>query len=437
MILTASDVFLIFSLVDLLLVAVSYITWHQSRYKNSGPFHWLIGYSLLSLGFPLFLINDKTLPLLSLVLPNALIFLGTFEIIRGTYEFQRKKVLFSILLSLVGLGIVLDTWFSLLAPNTPLRIIFSGSIVAILTASVLPALFKVSNKQERLPAFFAGFFYFALSILMLIRALTALMRIVDQHSFFITDTIILLSVVFVFLGIAFAHLQMVHARLFFELELTTQQTLSAEREIMLILSEVVESRSHETAFHVVRVAEYARILAEALGLKHEASLIAEAAPLHDVGKIGIPDNILNKKGPLSPEERQIMQTHTTLGYDILANSDRPLMQMAAIIALEHHERWDGTGYPHQKAQNEISLVGRIVCLCDVFDALSMSRLYKPAWDFHLVLNYITDMSGKMFDPRLVDLLIAKIENFRAVSLRYQDESQLKKRALNFASAPTK
>jgi len=207
-----------------------------------------------------------------------------------------------------------------------------------------------------------------------------------------------------------------------ELRLANEGLHGSQREIMITLSEVVESRSRETARHVFRVGEYTRILAAARGLSPEhVSLLADAAPMHDVGKISVPDAILNKAGTLTPEETVLMRAHTTTGYELLSKSARALIRAAAVIALEHHERWDGRGYPAGKVGTEISLSGRIVAICDVFDALSTRRSYKDAWDFPRVLDHFREERGVRFDPALVDLLFLHFDRFAEIATIFPDE----------------
>jgi len=197
---------------------------------------------------------------------------------------------------------------------------------------------------------------------------------------------------------------------------------STQREILLTLSEVVETRSRETAYHVYRVGEYTRILARAIGLSPEnVALMADASPLHDIGKIGIPERILNKESSLSKAERLLMRNHSAIGYEILNKSEHSLIRTAAIIALDHHENWDGTGYPSGKKGEGISLSGRIVRVCDVFDALLSSRPYKSAWSMPATLEYFGAERGRLFDPALVDVLLVNAESFLEVAERYPDE----------------
>lgn len=203
--------------------------------------------------------------------------------------------------------------------------------------------------------------------------------------------------------------------------LLNTELLHAQKEIILTLGECVESRSKETAGHVRRVSECCRLLAAAVGLdEQEVDLVRLAAPMHDVGKIGIPDSILLKPGKLSAEEFEIMKSHTRLGYQILKGSSRPIMQAAAVIAHEHHERWNGTGYPRGLSGEDIHLFGRIVCLVDVFDSLLSRRVYKEPWTLEQTRDYIVSQRGEMFDPRLVDALMREMDSFVAVRNEFPD-----------------
>ncbi len=191
---------------------------------------------------------------------------------------------------------------------------------------------------------------------------------------------------------------------------------STQTDLVRLLGELCEARSEETGNHVARVAAYARHLATLAGLpERHVTSIYQAAPLHDVGKIAIPDRILNKPGRLSDEEFREMQAHTHLGHGILKASGRPLLQAAATIAHEHHERWDGNGYPRGLSGTGISIEGRIVAIADVFDALSFRRAYKPAWADEHIRDLFTAERGRQFDPDLTDLFLAHYADF--VTLR--------------------
>jgi len=185
---------------------------------------------------------------------------------------------------------------------------------------------------------------------------------------------------------------------------------------------VIESRSRETGNHVRRVAESSYLLALKAGLSEsQAELLRLASPMHDVGKVGIPDVILLKQERLTPEEFEIIKHHTEIGYHILKNSRREILEAAVIAAHQHHERWDGRGYPLGLQGEQIHIFGRITALMDVFDALLHARVYKPAWEHGQVLNYIERQRGKQFDPQLVDVLLESSLEFIALSEKYPDE----------------
>ena len=190
---------------------------------------------------------------------------------------------------------------------------------------------------------------------------------------------------------------------------------STQQEVIYRMGEIAESRSKETGNHVRRVAEYSRLLALKLGLdKKESNLIATASPMHDIGKVGIPDAILLKPGKLDDAEWDIMRTHAMLGYTILQNSSRPLLQAAAIIAKEHHEKFNGLGYPMGIKGENIHLYARIVAIADVFDALSHDRCYKKAWEDEAVFEFFEKERSNHFDPVLVDLFFAHKDEFLAI-----------------------
>lgn len=195
----------------------------------------------------------------------------------------------------------------------------------------------------------------------------------------------------------------------------------SQREIVYMLGDAVEHRSKETGFHLRRVSEISYLLAQKSGLSEErANFIREAAPLHDLGKIAIPDAILNKPDKLDAAEWTVMKTHSEVGYEMLHSSDKPLLKMGAEIALDHHERWDGTGYPSGKSGTEISIAGRITAIADVFDALCSRRVYKPAWEIKQVEEYFLLQRGLHFDPDLVDILFENLDEFIDIQQRFPD-----------------
>ncbi|MGM0518156.1 MAG: HD domain-containing phosphohydrolase [Campylobacterota bacterium] len=194
-----------------------------------------------------------------------------------------------------------------------------------------------------------------------------------------------------------------------------------QKEIIFTMGSIGESRSKETGNHVRRVAEYSKILAQKYGLEQsEVELLKQASPMHDIGKVGIPDAILKKPAKLTDEEKTIMNTHAKLGYDMLKNSNRQLLKTAAIVAYEHHEKWDGTGYPNNLKEEEIHIYGRITAIADVFDALGSNRCYKKAWDDDKIFKLFKEERGKHFDPKLVDIFFNNINLFLEVRNKFKD-----------------
>lgn len=192
----------------------------------------------------------------------------------------------------------------------------------------------------------------------------------------------------------------------------------AHHEALFLLAVAAEYKDDDTGVHIVRIGFLAEALALFLGQpKAYAQLLRKAAPMHDIGKIGIPDNVLKKPGPFTPEERLVMNRHPDIGADILGKSRIALFQMASEIALTHHERWDGQGYPNQLAGQAIPLSGRIVTIVDFYDALTMDRVYRPAFSHEKAMNMLMAESGKAFDPALVDCFMQHSDDLRAVRER--------------------
>jgi two-component system response regulator RpfG len=187
------------------------------------------------------------------------------------------------------------------------------------------------------------------------------------------------------------------------------------------LAKAGEYRDEETGNHIIRMARYSRLIANGLGLDaEECELIEYAAPMHDIGKIGISDTILLKPGRLTPDEFKVMQQHTVFGYEILCDSPSKYLQMGAIIALGHHERYDGTGYPHGLARDAIPLSARIVAIADVFDALTSARPYKEDWPIQDALNYLNAEIGKHFDPVCIAAFHAQFEKILSIRQKFLD-----------------
>lgn len=194
-----------------------------------------------------------------------------------------------------------------------------------------------------------------------------------------------------------------------------------QREMIYRLSEAVESRSKETSNHVKRMALTCKSLGKAYGLcDRDNEVMYKAAPLHDIGKIAIPDHILNKPGKLTPQEWEVMQSHAQIGYDILSTSDLEVLRAGALIAGGHHENWDGSGYPNGIAGEDIHIFARIASVADVFDALVNRRCYKQAWSIDETLNFFKEMKGTKFEPRLVDLLLDTQEELMKIQEAHAD-----------------
>ena len=196
---------------------------------------------------------------------------------------------------------------------------------------------------------------------------------------------------------------------------------NTQKEVVYTMGAIGESRSKETGNHVKRVAEYSKTLALLYGMSEkEAETLRQASPMHDIGKVAIPDAVLNKPGKLDAQEWKIMQTHSELGYNMLKHSDRELLKAAAIVAYEHHEKWDGSGYPRGLQAEEIHVYGRITAIADVFDALGSDRCYKKAWELDEILQLFKNEREKQFQPELVDLFFENLDKFLEIRDRYKD-----------------
>jgi response regulator RpfG family c-di-GMP phosphodiesterase len=190
---------------------------------------------------------------------------------------------------------------------------------------------------------------------------------------------------------------------------------------VVTLSEAIESRSTETGNHVRRVAEYSRLLGRLAGLAEaEVDLLFLASPLHDIGKIAVPDSVLNKPGAHDAAELGVMRSHATAGRRIFENRSIAVLQAAAVVAGQHHERWDGNGYPEKLKGDAIHIYGRITAIADVFDALCSRRCYKEPWPMDKVLDYLQRERGGHFDPGLIDLFFANVERFHEIRARLPD-----------------
>jgi response regulator RpfG family c-di-GMP phosphodiesterase len=207
----------------------------------------------------------------------------------------------------------------------------------------------------------------------------------------------------------------------YENALLRDEIEGTQRDMVYMLGEAVETRSRETGQHVRRVAEYCRLIAEGIGLpQRDIEILHIASPLHDFGKIGIPDSILHKPGKLVDDEWHTMQSHASMGEELLERSDREMLRAAAVLAGQHHERWDGSGYPRGLSGEAIHIFGRIGAIADVFDALAGRRCYKEPWPVEKILGYIKEQRGRQFDPVLVDWILANTDKMITVLEQYPD-----------------
>ncbi len=204
----------------------------------------------------------------------------------------------------------------------------------------------------------------------------------------------------------------------------TKDIVAREKEAILRLSRAAEYRDPETGMHLLRMSNYARLIAAQLGLPiAEQELLLYAAPMHDIGKVGTPDQILLKPGKLTPDEFEIMKQHATIGYEILRDSESPLLQCAGTLALTHHEKFDGSGYPNGLAGEAIPLYGRIVTVADVFDALTSTRPYKKPWPFPESVDFLKKNAGSHFDPVCVNAFLSDWAQVLEIAARYKDDER--------------
>ncbi len=211
-----------------------------------------------------------------------------------------------------------------------------------------------------------------------------------------------------------------------DVRLATAEILARERETVIRLSRAADSRDPETGAHILRMAHFSKLIAARMGLGlADQDMILESAPMHDIGKIGIPDHILLKPGRLDPAEFAIMKRHARMGFDILDGSLSPFLQAAAQSALGHHEKFDGSGYPAGLAGDAIPLFARICAVADVFDALTSERPYKKAWELERAVAFLRDGAGHHFDPACVDGFLSEWDEVLRIRNRFQDEEEEK------------
>lgn len=207
-----------------------------------------------------------------------------------------------------------------------------------------------------------------------------------------------------------------------ESALLSHEIEETQKELIFTIGEIGESRSKETGNHVKRVAEYSYVLALGLGLpQKDAELLKIASPMHDIGKVAIPDEVLKKPGKLSDAEFDLMKTHAEIGYGLLNKSNREILKAAAIVARQHHEKWNGQGYPQGLKGEDIHIFGRITALADVFDALGSDRVYKKAWTLESIVALIREERGRHFDPQVVDVFFRELPKLLEIRQQYSDD----------------
>lgn len=439
---------------SLVFLGLSAFTWSRARGKVHGPQFWFAGFACLMSGMGLVALRGRIPDWISIAVANTVILAGVMIKTLGVLRFLgiRRPPLERLLVAIVpGIGILLVV-FTMVVPSLPARMLVTSVANVFFGVVASYALLALSPRPIRAHAGMAVVFYGSFTAVYLFRSIYALLWNHGDSWIDSGDPVepwLLVIVLVILGGIAVGELLLLHGtqeqalrvvsqklsrrndrlrnevrkRIQAEQELLAinRELGSTQKEIMITLSEVVEFRSRETALHVARVGEYARILSLAAGSSaEEANLIADAAPMHDIGKIAVPDDILNKPSGLTPAEIELIRGHTTVGYQLLHKSDRALIKMAATIALEHHEYWNGQGYPAGKSGLDISFAGRIVCLCDVYDALAAARPYKAAWELTRILDYIRTQRGLMFDPELVDAFFLRLHDFIAISETLKD-----------------
>ncbi|HUW70063.1 MAG TPA: HD domain-containing phosphohydrolase [bacterium] len=439
---------------NMVFLGLSAFTWSRARGTVHGPQFWFAGFACFMVGIGLVALRGMIPDWLSIVVANTVILAGVMIKTLGILRFLkiRNALLERLLGAIVAVVALLLVFFYYVDESLSARMIATSIANVLIGAVASYVLLFLSPKAIRIHASLAVVFYGSFTGLYLFRSIYALLWSRGNRWFDSGDPVepwLLVIVLVILGGIAVGELILlhgaqeqtlrvvseklahrnerlrdeIHRRIQAEKELLAinRELGSTQKEIMITLSEVVEFRSKETALHVARVGEYARILSLAAGRStEEATLIADAAPMHDIGKIAIPDEILNKPSGLSQDEIGLIRGHTTVGYQLLHKSDRALIKMAATIALEHHEYWDGGGYPEGKRGQDISFAGRVVCLCDVYDALAAARPYKAPWELTRILDYIRTQRGSMFDPELVDAFFTRLHDFIAISETLKD-----------------
>ena len=413
---------------SLVFLSISAFTWRRGHGEIAGPGYWFLGFCCLTAGLGMVALRGLIPDSISIVIGNLVLLAGVDLQLVGIFRYlglkRRSLELVLNLLLIVSLAHLL--YFEIAAPSLKARMIGLSIVNAVYGAAAVHALLFRCPEEVRSYARASAAFWAAFTLIYLARVALGIEWKAGEDWMAASSTVDSYAMVLLMMtlaGVAATEMLLLYGKVESTLRVTAAELKdinaelgSTQREIMITLSEIVEFRSKETASHVARVGEYSRELSLLCGRdRAEADLIGDAAPMHDIGKISIPDDILNKSSALEPAEVELIQSHTVVGYKLLSKSERPLIRLAAVIALEHHERWAGGGYPTGKRGRDISFAGRAVCLCDVFDALASTRPYKAPWDLDRILEYIRDQRGAMFDPELVDAFLSHIGQFVLIS----------------------
>jgi HD-GYP domain-containing protein (c-di-GMP phosphodiesterase class II) len=403
----------------------SFITWKNSRRRVPGTAEWCAGF-LLYFSAVLVLTVFCQIPFTNVrILSNVLETMGTVLMYLGYMRFfGRLRMIRDGLISAFILSLLLLSSSLLVSGKREWYLIvrYSSNLIPILGVMAVSLRSWVWRSSIRCYLLFVIIF---LSFLMV-------MNISDNAYVLYTgsESVILsrFGSIGFFLGIiivallAFSQNQLANACLLSGLEQNLAELKRTNRDIIEIVSESLELRLSETSNHVKRVSSISRVILKKLGIpEDEAESISAAATLHDIGKIGIPDDILKSTERYGEREKAVMMTHTTMGYDILSASKTPLLQLAALISYEHHEHWDGTGYPCGKKGAEISLASRVVSVADTFDALVNRRAYKNAWSIDESIDYIVSHGGTLFDPEITAIISGCRDEFRDILKRSKAE----------------
>lgn len=382
---------------------------HLRDPKAPGPGYWAAGYLCFVFSLPVFVLRFG--PPVD-TLRALLVFTGVHFQLRGFASFHGQPRLHPRSFAFVALAAALATLGADLTGLADWRLALDLFFPCLLVFDTLRYLRGLGRGARPVPSYIKALFM--MTFLGTLRMVVVLAIPESREWLFRgqAETFLSLGLAAFIQGLALWQTHAVTRYLNDRNRDLSRELAESQQEILSTMAGIIDSSSRETSDHVLRVGRMAERLGRAAGMgKEESRMLGQAAQLHDIGKLGIPDTILDKPGCLDQEEMQIMRTHTRIGHQILSRSRQPLFAMAARIALEHHENWDGTGYPQGLEGDHISLEARITAICDVVDALSHDRIYKCAWPMAAVRDHLLAERGRRFDPVLVDLFLSKPRMF--------------------------